>query len=79
MAGGVLLLALCWLGIREQAGIGDEQFLKSMIPHHAGALLMCKEAPLHDLEIKQLCEGIMTGQQAEIDLMKAKLKALDGR
>jgi uncharacterized protein (DUF305 family) len=77
IVGGVLLLGLCWLGIREQAAIGDEQFLKSMIPHHAGAILMCKEAPLRDPKVKQLCAGIIESQQAEIAQMKARLAALD--
>ena len=74
---GVVLLILCWLGIREQAAIGDRQFLRSMIPHHAGAILMCKEAPLRDPKVKQLCSGIIKSQQAEIDQMKAWLAETD--
>lgn len=31
---GVVLLVAMWSAIRVQAGIGDRQFLKSMIPHH---------------------------------------------
>ena len=77
IVGGVALLVLCWLGIREQAAIGDEQFLKSMIPHHAGAILMCKQAPLSDPKVKQLCAGIIASQQAEIDQMKAWLAKND--
>lgn len=70
------LLALigCYAGIRQQIGVSDKQFLKSMIPHHAAAVLMCKSADLTDPEIKQLCADIVAGQQAEIDQMKAKLK-----
>ena len=63
--------------IREQTGVTDAQFLKSMIPHHAGAILMCEKAPLQDKEIKALCQGIVTGQRAEIAQMKAKLKTLE--
>ena len=63
----------CWLLIRQQAAISDTQFLRSMIPHHASAILMCQQAPIQDPAIKDLCKGIVTGQQAEIDLMKAKL------
>jgi hypothetical protein len=63
----------CWIGIRAQVGIGDTQFLRSMIPHHAGAILMCNEADLEDPEILELCEGIKAGQQSEIDFMKRKL------
>lgn len=63
--------------LRQQTAISDRQFLRSMIPHHAGAILMCEQAPLHDPEIKELCEAILSGQQAEIDQMRAKLLELE--
>lgn len=44
-----------------------------MIPHHAGAILMCEEARLQNPEIRKLCESIISGQQAEIAQMKALL------
>src|SRR5687768_8859125 len=44
--------------IRQQTAIGDDQFLRSMIPHHAGAILMCEEAPVRDPEIRELCQSI---------------------
>lgn len=59
--------------IRLQTGIGDRQFLRSMISHHASAILMCEQAPIQDPEIQDLCRGILAGQQAEIDQMKAIL------
>jgi len=62
--------------IRFQSGIGDRQFLRSMIPHHAGAVLMCQEANISDEEIKSLCAQIIQGQQKEIDQMKAILNRL---
>ena len=62
-----------WFLIRRQAGISDNQFLRSMIPHHAGAILMCREASVRDPEIRDLCREIVTGQQAEIQQMKAIL------
>jgi uncharacterized protein (DUF305 family) len=73
-AGSVAALALFWAGIRLQAGISDEQFLKSMIPHHASAILMCEKASLQDPAVKELCKGIVSGQQGEIAQMKAMLK-----
>ena len=33
-----ILLILSWTLIRRQIAIGDRQFLRSMIPHHAGAI-----------------------------------------
>jgi uncharacterized protein (DUF305 family) len=77
-AGSLLALVLLWVVIREQAAITDKQFLRSMIPHHAGAILMCQEASLRDPEIKRLCVKIVSGQQSEIDQMKAKLAELGG-
>ena len=69
-------LIACFVLIRNQTGIADGQFLRSMIPHHAGAILMCNKAPIRDAEIKELCAKIITGQKAEIDQMKAKLGTL---
>ena len=76
VAVSVLALILFWLGIRQQAAISDKQFLKSMIPHHAGAILMCEQASLRDPEIKELCRQIISGQRREIDQMKPKLTEL---
>ena len=76
IAVSVLALILFSLGIRQQAAISDRQFLKSMIPHHGAAILMCEKASIHDLEIKELCRQIISSQQREIDQMKAKLNEL---
>jgi uncharacterized protein (DUF305 family) len=75
---GVSLIALVlfWVLIRQQAAIGDSQFLRSMIPHHAGAILMCEQSPIHDAEIRTLCKSIISSQQAEIDQMKAVMERL---
>lgn len=72
----IIFGGLCFVGLRQQAVVDDKQFLKSMIPHHGAALLMCKHAKLKDSEIKNLCNGIIAGQQSEIDWMQAKLKTL---
>ena len=70
---GAVALIGFWVAIRQQAVVGDRQFLRSMIPHHAGAILMCQEAQITDQEIRKLCESIIAGQQSEIDQMKAML------
>jgi hypothetical protein len=77
IAASVVVGIAMFMLIRQQTAISDRQFLRSMIPHHAGAILMCHDASLHDSEIKQLCRTIVTSQQAEIDQMTAKLRALD--
>lgn len=77
LGAGLILLIVFFMGIRQQTAVGDKQFLKSMIPHHAAAILMGKEASVTDPEIKELIGNIITSQQAEIDQMKSKLKELD--
>jgi uncharacterized protein (DUF305 family) len=67
-------LVLFFLFIQKQTAISDRQFLQSMIPHHAAAILMCKQAPIQDQDIQQLCGTIITTQQAEIDWMQNKLQ-----
>lgn len=65
----VLFFAL----IRTQAGIDDRQFLRSMIPHHAGAILVCERASLADGETMRLCRQIIESQRREIAEMNAML------
>lgn len=74
---GVAVLIASWLAIRGQVAIDDTQFLRSMIPHHGGAVLMCAEAPVRDAEIRQLCQSISASQQTEIAQMKAMLARLE--
>lgn len=74
---GIFVLSL--IGIRTQGLVGDRQFVQSMIPHHSGALLMCKEASLKDPELRALCYGpggIIESQTQEINQMKAILERL---
>lgn len=73
LVGSILIGAISFTFVRRQIGVGDTQFLKSMIPHHAAAILMCKEADLTDPQVVELCQGIVSGQQAEIDFMQQKL------
>ena len=72
LAFGVVFI-LAYLGVRSQALVGDSQFLRSMIPHHSGAILMCEQASLRDPQIKSLCANIIVSQKQEIDQMKQLL------
>jgi len=71
------IFILFFIFIRKQTAIDNKQFLKSMIPHHSGAILMCNKASFDDIEIKQLCQKIIPSQQSEIDKMKQILERLD--
>ena len=74
VAASVIAMVGFFVLIRQQIAITDRQFLRSMIPHHAGAILMCQNAPLQAAELKQLCRSIVTSQEAEIAKMKALLE-----
>lgn len=74
---GLFIFIVLIIFIRKQTAIDDQGFLKSMIPHHASALLMCNKSHLNDPEIKELCKNITTSQQSEIDFMKSKLTAIE--
>ncbi|MCC6787828.1 MAG: DUF305 domain-containing protein [Hyphomonadaceae bacterium] len=70
LGGSAVVLAAAFIAIRTQTPIGDEEFLRSMIPHHASAILMCEQATITDAEIRELCGNIVAGQQQEIATMK---------
>jgi uncharacterized protein (DUF305 family) len=58
-------------GTRTQSLVGDRQFIASMIPHHSGAILMCREANIRDPELVKLCEEIERTQRQEIEQMES--------
>ncbi|MHB0918956.1 MAG: DUF305 domain-containing protein [Thiobacillus sp.] len=61
---------------RTQTPVGNEQFLRSMIPHHSSAILMCQQSAISDREIIDLCGEIVKTQKEEIAQMKAILGRL---
>ena len=71
--GSLALGVAMFVFIRQQRGISDNQFLRSMIPHHSGAILMCERAQLRNTELRELCGLIIASQQDEIDQMAAML------
>jgi uncharacterized protein (DUF305 family) len=71
----VVAWVICWFGIRQQWGVSDRQFLRSMIPHHAAAVLMCERNALRDPKVQDLCKRILDSQRAEIEEMQMALSA----
>jgi uncharacterized protein (DUF305 family) len=61
---------------RTQTPVGDVQFLRSMIPHHSSAILMCEQASITDPQITELCARIVKAQEEEIAEMKSILARL---
>lgn len=80
VAASILALVFFWIGIRQQVAVGDVQFIQSMIPHHASAILMCNQASIRDPEIRDICfkqGGIIDSQTREIERMKVILDRLE--
>lgn len=77
LGAGIILGVSFFVLIRQQTFIGDKQFVRSMIPHHGGAVLMCENANLQDLELKDFCANIIKGQNGEIEQMKRILERLN--
>jgi uncharacterized protein (DUF305 family) len=74
--GAISVFILLFLLIRTQTPVGDVQFLRSMIPHHSGAVLMCERSEITDQEIADLCVEIVRTQEEEIAQMEAILDRL---
>jgi uncharacterized protein (DUF305 family) len=71
VAAAVAVFIASFAAMRTQAAVGDGEFLRAMIPHHSGAILMCEKAKLNDPEIVALCRDIVQSQAKEIEQMKA--------
>lgn len=70
LALGTALIFIFWTLVRNQVGVGNRQFLHSMIPHHAAAILVCQQSSLTNPRIEELCTEIVQTQKEEIRIMK---------
>lgn len=75
MSGAVLVGT--FFAIRSQAFVEDQQFLRSMIPHHSIAIKTCERANISDQEIKELCKQIVESQEEEINQMRDIMRRMD--
>ena len=66
-----------FLLLRNQAAVGDKQFMESMIPHHSSAILLSSQANLSDPEVKELARQIIESQEKEIAQMKKILQRME--
>lgn len=71
-----LVFIITLTGIRKQIPVGDEQYLKAMIPHHSSAIMTSKNADIKDPEVRKLADSIIRSQQREIDEMSRMIKRL---
>lgn len=74
--GSAVAFVLCLFLVRSQRTVGDESWLRAMIPHHSIAILTSTRAQLEDEEVKALAEKIAQDQRSEIDQMTELLEKL---
>lgn len=71
--GSAVVFVVIFALSRTQTPVGDRQFLRSMIPHHSSAILMCRQASITEPAIEQLCDQIVRSQREEISQMQRLL------
>ena len=77
IAAGAAVFILSLVLLRTQTPIGDEQYMKAMIPHHSSAILTSQEADIRDLEVRELADQIIETQIKEINQMKEILARME--
>ena len=64
--------------VRSQDTVGDEAWMKAMIPHHSIAILTSERANISDPRVRKLADEIIEAQRREIAEMEALIADLDG-
>lgn len=64
--------------VRSQDTVGDEAWMKAMIPHHSIAILTSSRANITDPRVRKLADDIIEAQRTEIAEMEALIADLNG-
>ena len=71
--GSIVVFGVVLTALRTQTPVGDEQYMKAMIPHHSSAIMTSQNANIKDPEVRKLADDIIKTQKKEIAEMKAIL------
>lgn len=80
--GGVLLASAAVFAVsvylvRSQDTVGDQSYMRAMIPHHSIAILTSERAQIRDPRVRALADDIINTQVREIDEMLDLIADLD--
>jgi len=76
LGGGVVVFAASLWLVRSQATVGEEAWMRAMIPHHSIAVLTSTRATIQDPRVRQLADEIISTQEREIRQMRDLLASL---
>ena len=77
MIGAVVGFFLFLFLARSQATVGDEAWMKAMIPHHSIAVLTSRRAQISDPRVRELADAIIEAQVKEIAQMELLLEDIE--
>lgn len=77
LAGGVAVFAASLWLVRSQATVGQEAWMRAMIPHHSIAVLTSTRATIQDPRVRELADQIIATQMREIREMRDLLASLE--
>ncbi|MGK7862620.1 DUF305 domain-containing protein [Falsiroseomonas sp. E2-1-a4] len=76
LGGGVVVFAASLWLVRSQVTVGEEAWMRAMIPHHSIAVLTSTRATIQDPRVRQLADEIISTQEREIRQMRDLLASL---
>ena len=69
-AGSAVVFILALFLVRSQVTVGDQSYMKAMIPHHSIAVMTSERAGIEDARVRTLANEIITAQRREIKEME---------
>ncbi|APX90281.1 DUF305 domain-containing protein [Brevirhabdus pacifica] len=76
-AGSILVFAVSLWLVRSQTTVGDESFMRAMIPHHSIAIMVSERAQISDPRVRKLADEIITAQRKEIAEMRFLIEDIE--
>lgn len=70
IAAAVVVGGAAFMMSQTQTLVGDDAYMKGMIPHHSIAILTSERADIDDLRVRELADGISQTQVEEISEME---------
>ena len=68
--GSLVVFALSLWLLRSQTLVGDQAWMRAMIPHHSIAILTSERADIDDVRARELADEIILAQRREISEMQ---------